>query len=111
MGDSGVSATFAARVERLLSSIDAAFDAMSDEHDIDVERSGTVMTITFESGRRMVINSQEANGEVWLAAKSGGFHYRWDDARGAWVDTRAGDDFESRLAALVREETGTPLVL
>ena len=105
------SGEFAERVERLLSSIDAAFDRLGDEHDIDVERTGTVLTITFESGRRMVVNSQEANREVWLAAKSGGFHYRWDDDRATWDDTRGDVDLKTRLATLVEEETGTPLVL
>jgi len=102
---------FTDRVERLLSSIDAAFDRLGDDHDVDVERAGTVLTITFESGRRMVVNSQEANHEVWLAAKSGGFHYRWDDVRETWDDTRGGPDLKTRLSSLVEEETGTPLVL
>jgi CyaY protein len=111
MADSAVSAAFAARVERLLSSIDAAFDAVAEEHDVDVERSGMVMTITFESGHRVVINSQEANHEVWLAAKSGGFHYRWDDARSAWCDTRGGDDLDARLVDLVAAETGATITI
>lgn len=111
MVDSTQTAEFAARVDRLLSSIDAAFDRLSDDHDVDVERSGAVLTITFESGRRMVVNSQEANHEVWLAAKSGGFHFRWDPARQTWSDTRGGEDFEDRFVHLVEDETGATIML
>ena len=111
MVDSTQSDAFAHRIDLLLSSIDSAFDRLSDDHDVDVERAGAILTITFESGRRMVINSQEANHEVWLAAKSGGFHYRWDDDRATWKDTRGGDDLKTLLVRLVEEETGATLML
>ncbi len=100
------SSGFAGRAERILSSVEAAIDGVADELDIDVLRSGNVITLTFENGHRIVVNSQEAAQEIWLAARSGGFHYRWDEVAQAWIDTRSGEDLRRVLARLIQIEVG-----
>ncbi len=106
MGDQGHHATFADRIEALLSAIEATIDRLSDEIDIDALRAGNVLTLTFENAHRIIINSQEAAQEVWVAARSGGFHFRLDDATKRWIDTRSGDDLRVLLARLIEIETG-----
>lgn len=98
---------FADRIDALLSSIEEAVDRMPGSVEIDTARAGNVLTLTFESDHRVVINSQEATEELWLAARSGGFHYRWKDDR--WEDTRGGPTFDVALAKLVEDETGIAL--
>ena len=97
---------FSDRIEATLTAIESSIDRASDDIDIDCARNGNVLTLTFENGQRIVVNSQEANEELWLAARSGGFHYRWDDATGRWLDTRSGDDLRSTLARAVEAEVG-----
>lgn len=97
---------FASRAERILSRIETAIDGVADALDIDVLRTGNVVTLTFENGHRIVVNSQEAVEEIWLAARSGGFHYRWVDASQTWTDTRSGEDLRIVLARLIELEVG-----
>jgi len=68
---------FLAQAETTLQSIERAVENLADELDIDSERSGNVLTLTCENGSKIIINSQEAMQEIWLAAKAGGFHFRF----------------------------------
>jgi len=97
---------FAVRAESILSGVERAIDGVADDLDIDVLRTGNVITLGFENGHRIVVNSQEAAQEIWLAARSGGFHYRFDDATQAWIDTRSGEDLRVVLARLIELEVG-----
>jgi CyaY protein len=106
MGSSPQTGGFTARAERLLASVESAIDGVADDLDIDVLRAGNVITLTFENGHRMVVNSQEAAQEIWLAARSGGFHYRWDDGAQCWRDTRSDEDLRVVLSRLIELEVG-----
>ncbi len=106
MGDEDHNATFADRIEALLSNIEATIDRLSSEIDIDALRAGNVLTLTFENEHRIIINSQEAAQEVWVAARSGGFHFRLNDATKRWSDTRSGEDLRVALGRLIEIETG-----
>ena len=101
------SATFLDRAEALLARVEAVADRLADEFDVDVLRTGNVLTLAFDNGHRIVVNTQEAASEVWVAARSRGFHYRWDGAAGVWRDTRSNDEFDAALARLIGAETGT----
>ena len=106
MGNHEDRTTFADRVEALLSTLEASIDRLSDDFDIDALRAGNVLTLTFENKHRIIINSQEAAEEIWIAARSGGFHFRWEDATNFWKDTRSGADLRVALARLIEIETG-----
>ncbi len=89
-----------------LSRLEAALDAA----DLDYERAGGgVLEIEFEDGSVIVVNKQAAAQEIWVAAKSGGFHYRWDG--GTWRDTRGGEELFAALSRLATAQSGAPVVL
>jgi CyaY protein len=102
---------FPDRAEGLLSRLESAVDRIADDLDIDIQRTGNVITLTFENDHRIIVNTQEAAGEIWVAARSGGFHYRWNDASSRWRDTRSDEDIGVALARLIGSETGTPTPL
>ena len=60
-------------------------------------------------GSRMVINRHAAAREIWVAARAGGFHFRWDG--GAWRDTRDGTELFAALSKLVSAQSGQPVTL
>ena len=93
---------FHARVDATFASIEVALDA--DGSDIDSEISGGILTLEFENGTKVIINRQAFNREIWVAAKSGGFHFRFDGA--AWRDTRSQELLESLLARVITEQSG-----
>jgi CyaY protein len=83
---------------RLLASIEAQVDLwlQDDVIDIDSARTGGLLELTFPDRSKLIINTQPPLHEVWLAARAGGFHYRWDGRQ--WVDTRDGTEFIDALS-------------
>ena len=73
--------------------------------DIDVEpKPGGILELEFDNGSKMIINRHTAAREIWVAARSGGFHFAWRD--GAWRDTRSGEELFASLARIVRGQSG-----
>ncbi|MFZ5484843.1 MAG: iron donor protein CyaY [Pseudomonadota bacterium] len=73
--------------------------------DLDYELApGGILEIEFEDGSKIVINRQPPLQEVWVASKSGGFHYR--HVEGAWRDTRAGDELFTALSEMATRQAG-----
>ena len=82
----------------LLARIEAATDRwlQQDVIDIDTQRSGGLLELGFPNGSKIIVNTQPPLHEVWLAARGGGFHFRW--ANGQWVDTRNSSEFLQALS-------------
>ena len=87
---------FLALAERTLARIEDAVDAL--DADIDADRSGNVLTFELPDGAKVIVNTQAPMHEIWVAARSGGFHYRWDGQR--WADTRSGEELSEALSRL-----------
>jgi len=81
-----------------LASIETQADQWLEEDviDIDTHRTGGLLELTFPNRSKLILNTQPPLKELWLAAKGGGFHYRWQD--GAWRDTRDGGEFWAALS-------------
>lgn len=97
------------QAEALLRAVERNCDALNDsaDADIDNQRAGNMVTLVFANGSQIVINLQKPLHEVWLAARSGGYHYRW--AGGAWHDTKGGLEFFERLSQSATEQAGMAL--
>ncbi len=72
--------------------------------DIDYDNNGAVMQIEFADGGKLIVNRHAPNQEIWLAAKSGGFHFGYRD--GNWVSRRDGSELYAQLGELVRMGSG-----
>jgi len=93
----------------VLARIEATVDRwlQDDVVDIDTQRTGGLLELSFPNGSKIVINTQPPLHELWLAARSGGFHYK--HAAGAWRDTRDGREFFEALSACASEQAGRVL--
>lgn len=76
------------------------------EADIDYDTVSDILTIEFADDSKIIINYQSANGQLWLAARSGGFHYDYDSEKNSWRNDRNGTDFYAELTRLVTEQAG-----
>jgi len=94
---------FAERADAALSRIEAALEESGVEADVELKEGG-VLEIEFADRSRMVINRHGAARELWVAARSGGFHFRWDGA--AWRDTRDASELFAALSKLVSAQSG-----
>ena len=61
-------------------------DAINDlDADLDYESGNDMLTLQFNDGSVAIISRQSAIHQLWLAAKSGGFHFDWDAAQQQWL--------------------------
>jgi CyaY protein len=99
---------FDSRAERTLAAIERARAGSGADVDTEV-RPGGVLELEFADGSKMVINRHSIAREIWVAARSGGFHYRWDGA--CWRDTRDASELFAALSKLVSAQSGSGVVL
>jgi CyaY protein len=96
--------------ETLLKRVEASCDRINDETDADVDnqRTGGMVTLTFSNRTQIIINLQKPLHEVWMATKAGGYHYRWLD--GLWQDTKEQGEFFAALAHNATVQAGRELI-
>ena len=104
-------AQYHAKAHALLDRIEAQVDAWLDGDvvDIDSQRTGGLLELSLPGpgkGSKIVINTQPPLQEVWLAARSGGYHFKWDGSQ--WLD-REGHEFCARLSHCASEQAGLAL--
>ena len=95
-----------------LDQIESKMDRLNDQDLLDVEckRSGNVLEIEFIDNRtKIIVNSQAPLQEIWVAAKSGGFHYK--RVGDAWLNTRDGSELFAALSQLASAQGGTEITL
>ena len=90
------------RAEAVLAAIERSLD--DTDADVEFERSGNVLTLEFENGTKIIVNLQPPMQEIWIAAMSGGYHFRFVD--GAWRDTRNGTEFYAALSDYATQQAG-----
>lgn len=93
----------------VLAGIEATIDTwlQDDVIDIDVQRTGGLLELSFPDGSKIIVNTQPPLHELWVAARSGGHHYR--HAGGRWLDTRDGTEFFTALSAFASQQAGRAL--
>ena len=98
------------KAEAALRAIETACDRINEETDADVDnqRTGGMITLTFANRSQIIINLQKPLHEIWLAARAGGFHYRL--LQGQWTDTKEGSELFGRLSRYASEQAGQALV-
>jgi CyaY protein len=101
---------FLDQAENALKAIEAACDRINDAGvaDIDNQRTGGMITLSFENKSQIVVNLQKPLHEIWLATKRGGYHYKFTDHQ--WQDTKNGDELFSNLSTCASEQAQIELV-
>jgi CyaY protein len=97
------------RAEAVLSAIESACDRINDETDADIDnqRVGGMITLVFRNRSQIVINLQKPLHEIWMAAKAGGFHYKFDGER--WMDTKGAGELLAHLSREASAQSGQAL--
>lgn len=96
-------AAFNALAEAELLRIEARLEASGVDLDLE-QKPGGVLEVEFANGSKLIINRHSAAREIWVAARSGGFHFRPEN--GGWVAGRDGSELYATLARLVAEQSG-----
>jgi CyaY protein len=102
-------ADYRARTDAILTAVEATIDAwlQDDVIDVDAHRTGGLLELAFPNGTKLVLNTQPPLHELWLAARSGGYHFKF--AQGAWRDTKDGRELFDALSTAATEQGARPL--
>jgi CyaY protein len=97
---------FQVLVDATLAQVEQYIESLVEMLDLDADsmRSDNVLTLDFEDQGKMILNSQVGNHELWLATKSGGFHYQF--VNGEWFDTRKSTPFSEHFVSLLSAQLG-----
>lgn len=93
---------FNALIEETFAALEQALDEI--DGDLDYETSGGVLTVAFANDTRLVFSRQPPTRQLWLAARSGGFHFAYDEAEGDWRNTRDGQLFRPFVEQQMRTQ-------
>jgi len=99
---------FTKLAEAVLAALERAFEAGAPDADVQTKGEG-LLEIEFEDGSKMVINRHGAAREIWVAARSGGHHFRYDGTD--WRDTRDGAELFAAVSRLASEQAGVAVEL
>ena len=89
---------------RAVDAVLARVESSLEDDDLDVDLESGILTITCRDSTRVIVNRQAANREIWVAARSGGFHFAHRE--GEWRDTRTGDELFASLARVIAAQSG-----
>lgn len=99
---------FEALADAALAALETAFESSAPEAALETKGTG-VLEVEFDNGAKIVINRHTAAREIWVAARSGGFHFR--HLGSAWRDTRDGTELFAALSKLASAQSGAPVLL
>jgi CyaY protein len=95
-------------IERTFTALEEGLDQV--DADLDYELSGGVLTVVFDNDTKLVFSRQPPTRQLWLAARSGGFHFTYDEAAGDWRGTRDGQLFRPFVVAQMLTQGGVDFV-
>lgn len=99
---------FSAQAAAALARIESALEAVDGDVDFELAAGG-VLEIEFADGSKIIVNRHAVAREIWVAARAGGFHFRWDGNR--WLDTRDGSELMAKLSQLASQQAGETVTL
>ncbi|MFO0664680.1 MAG: iron donor protein CyaY [Polyangiaceae bacterium] len=93
--------------DRAFGRVERACDAF-DTSEVDCERAGDVLTLTFPNGKRCIINTQRPTKQIWLASGASAWHFDYaGESDGRWLDDKGrGEEFFATVANIVKREAG-----
>jgi len=100
---------FNQKVDQTLMAIEEAIEEVNENQDaeIDYDTVAGILTLEFEDGSRIIINRQSANSQLWVATKSGGYHFDYQEMR--WIDNKNGQSLGELLSLNICQQAQMPL--
>ncbi|OPB11805.1 iron donor protein CyaY [Pseudomonas fluorescens] len=100
-----------ARFHDLVDSTQQTLEDIFDDSglDVDLENSAGVLTVKFENGTQLIFSRQEPLRQLWLAARSGGFHFDFNEEDNNWQCDTSDELLSEMLARLTQQQAGVEL--
>ncbi|MDE1168607.1 MAG: iron donor protein CyaY [Pseudomonas sp.] len=98
-----------ARFHDLVDATQQALEELFEDHADDIEISSGLMTIKFDNGSQLIISRQEPLRQLWLAARSGGYHFDYDEESGKWTCEKSEELLGEILFRSTKDQAGVEL--
>jgi CyaY protein len=100
-----------ARFHDLIDAVQQEIEDVFDDSglDVDLENSAGVLTVRFENGSQLILSRQEPLRQLWVAARSGGFHFDYDESSERWICDSSDEPLGELLARVTHEQAGEAL--
>lgn len=100
-----------ARYHDLIDAVQVEIEDVFDDSglDVDLENSAGVLTVRFENGSQLILSRQEPLRQLWVAARSGGFHFDYDESSERWICDSSDEPLGELLARVTHEQAGEAL--
>ena len=96
--------------EQTMLEIEEAIDASG--ADIDYDNAGDILTLEFDNGSQIIINKQTPLSQIWVAARSGGYHFDYNEDNEVWcLNGDVSRDLMTQLSIYCSEQAGNPVQL
>ncbi|HEB54969.1 MAG TPA: iron donor protein CyaY [Gammaproteobacteria bacterium] len=104
---------FNQKVDELLTTIEDIIDEIIEEQDLDIdfETAGGILTLQFEDSSRIIINRQTPLRQIWVATRSGGFHFAFHPENNQWREEKTGAELFAELSRHCSASAGNDVVL
>jgi CyaY protein len=99
---------FTELADAMLDRIEQALEGCALDFDFEL-KAGGVLELEFDDGSKIIVNRHGAAREIWVAARSGGYHFKPEN--GGWVDTKSGEDLMAALSRCMSEQSGETVTL
>ncbi len=99
---------FTTQADAMLAQIEQALDRCGGDFDYELGAGG-VLELSFQDGSKIIVNRHGAAREIWVAARSGGYHFKPEGGR--WINTRDGSELLAALARCIEEQSGEAITL
>ena len=100
MTDTLTEQAFHALLDDLMFAIEDEVDTLDDDFDFD--RTSGQLVITFPNTSQVIVSRQVVQQQLWVAAKSGGFHLTYE--AGDWVCQSTSERLWPLLARVFQEQ-------
>ncbi len=98
---------FNTKVDEVLLDIEQLLEAA--DVDADFESGEGILQISFPGGGKLIVNRQAVNQEIWVAARSGGYHFAWKED--GWYGTRDGRELFVVLSECASQQSGKTVII
>lgn len=100
-----------ARFHDLVDATQQAVEDIFDDSglDVDLENTAGILTVRFDNGSQLIFSRQEPIRQLWLAARSGGFHFDYDEGEQSWICDTSHERLGEMLARITFEQAGVEL--
>ena len=99
---------FKEKAEWTILALEASFAELAEEHDIDVEVAGGVLSVTFEEGTpgKFIISPNSVVRQLWVSARAASYKFDWLEEADDFVLVGSGEPIHEVMRRLTKEQLG-----